>query len=206
MPVKYADHAVGLVLQPSGRTCMFRNSIGATILGLSLATAGSAEVATNAAPELPTLPAGSWINSPPLRLSALRGHPVLVEFWTFGCSNCRNTLPWLRQVYEQYSPRGLVVIAVHSPEFEHERGAAAVERAVRQLGIRYPVMVDDGFAYWTALGNRYWPAFYLIGPAGDVVATRIGELHDGQRAADQFKALIAGLSGDPPTSGPDRTR
>jgi thiol-disulfide isomerase/thioredoxin len=184
---------------------MFPRIIGSTFLMLSLATAGAAEAAARTAPELPTLPAGAWINSPPLRLSELRGRPVLVEFWTFECSNCRNTLPWVEHIYEQYAPRGLVVIAVHSPEFDRERGAAAVERAVRQLGIRYPVMVDDAFRYWTALDNRYWPAFYLIGPDGRIVATHIGELRRGQHDADGFEALIAdmarGVPGAPDAPG-----
>jgi thiol-disulfide isomerase/thioredoxin len=183
---------------------MSAKGIAPTLLLLGLMAPAVAEVASNAAPELPALPAESWINSPPLRLSELRGRPVLVEFWTFGCSNCRNTLPWLKAIDAEYAPRGLVVIAVHSPEFERERGAAAVERAVRQLGIRYPVVVDDAFSYWSALGNRYWPAFYLIGPDGDIVATRIGELHRGQRSAEQFEDLIAELAGDPATGGPAR--
>jgi thiol-disulfide isomerase/thioredoxin len=185
---------------------MLAKVIAPTLLLSGLFVPTVADVASSAAPPLPTLPAESWINSPPLKLSDLRGRPVLVEFWTFGCSNCRNTLPWLKQVHEKYSPRGLIVIAVHSPEFEHERGADDVARAVKQLGIRYPVMVDDDFRYWNALGNRYWPAFYLIGPDGDIVATRIGELHVGQRPADEFEALIAALTDDLPPSAPTRRR
>jgi len=156
------------------------------------------------APELPRLAGDAWINSSPLELAQLRGRPVLVEFWTFGCSNCRNTLPWLKRIHERYAPDGLVVIAVHSPEFDYERGAANVERRVRQLGITYPVMVDDEFRYWNALGNRFWPAFYLIGPDGDVVAARIGELHTGQRSADDFERQIADLTAAPATSGAAR--
>jgi thiol-disulfide isomerase/thioredoxin len=143
------------------------------------------------APELPRLPASAWVNSPPLTLAALRGRPVLVEFWTFDCSNCRATLPWLVRMHAQYGPKGLQVISIHSPEFEHERDAAAVARHVRELGIRYPVLIDNDFAYWNALGNRFWPAFYLVDPQGRIVDRRIGELHTGQRSADEFEQRIA---------------
>jgi len=160
--------------------------------GLGGAATPTAPVAP-VAPELPTLPAANWLNSAPLTLAALRGKPVLVEFWTFGCSNCRNTLPWLEQVHTRYAPKGLTIVAVHTPEFAHERDRTAVAKAVTRLGIRYPVMIDNDFAYWRALGNNYWPAFYLIDPQGRIVATRIGELHAGRRSADEFEAAIAGL-------------
>jgi thiol-disulfide isomerase/thioredoxin len=143
------------------------------------------------APELPQLPASAWLNSPPLTLAALRGHPVLVEFWTFECSNCRATQPWVARMHERYGPKGLKVIAVHSPEFERERDPAAVARHVQELGIRYPVLIDNGFAYWKALDNQFWPAFYLIDPEGRLVDGRIGELHTGERSADEFERAIA---------------
>jgi thiol-disulfide isomerase/thioredoxin len=147
------------------------------------------------APELPRLDARHWLNSPPLSLASLRGQPVLIEFWTFGCSNCRNALPWLERIHERYSPKGLTIIAVHTPEFDEERGHDAVAQAVARLGIRYPVLVDDEYAYWRALGNQYWPAFYLIDPEGRIVDVRVGELHAGDRRADRFEAAIARLSG-----------
>jgi thiol-disulfide isomerase/thioredoxin len=147
------------------------------------------------APELPRLDAGHWLNSPPLSLAALRGRPVLIEFWTFGCSNCRNTLPWMERIHARYAPQGLTVIAVHTPEFDGERDRDAVAQAVTRLGIRYPVVIDNGYAYWRALGNQYWPAFYLIDAEGRIVETRIGELHAGERRADAFESTIARLSG-----------
>jgi thiol-disulfide isomerase/thioredoxin len=116
---------------------------------------------------------------------------VLVEFWTFDCSNCRETQTWLTRMHAEYGPRGLTVIAVHSPEFEHEREGAAVARHVRELGIRYPVLIDNGFQYWNALDNRFWPAFYLIDPQGRLVDSRIGELHTGEHSADEFERRIA---------------
>lgn len=163
----------------------------ATLLG------STAEADTSTlAPELPALPATAWINSPPLSLAALRGHPVLIEFWTFDCSNCRNSLPWMKHVHMRYAPRGLAIIAIHSPELAHERDPAAVSAHVLQLGIRYPVLIDNDFRYWNALGNRFWPAFYLIDSEGQVVATRIGELHAGQHSADEFERAIAALASD----------
>ncbi len=144
-----------------------------------------------AAPEFPVLPADAWLNSPPVTLASVRGKPVLIEFWTFDCSNCRNSLPWMKQVAARYTPLGLKVVAVHSPELEHERDPAAVAAHVRELGIRYPVLIDNDFRYWTALGNRYWPAFYLVDAHGRIVATRIGELHAGERSADDFEREIS---------------
>jgi thiol-disulfide isomerase/thioredoxin len=162
-------------------------------LTLSIIPARSAP-APAVAPELPSLPNAAWLNSPPLTLKALRGRPVLVEFWTFDCSNCRNSLPWMKSIHDRYAPQGLAVIAVHSPELEHERNLTAVAAHVKSLGIHYPVLVDNDFRYWTALNNGFWPAFYLIDPQGRVVATRIGELHRGERSADDFERSIAELA------------
>ena len=91
------------------------------LMPLLVASVPKAAAVAPRAPELPSLDAGHWLNSPPLTLAALRGRPVLIEFWTFGCSNCRNTLPWLEHVHARYSPNGLAIIAVLTPEFERER-------------------------------------------------------------------------------------
>jgi thiol-disulfide isomerase/thioredoxin len=94
------------------------------------------------APELPRLPASAWLNSTPVTLAQLRGHPVLIEFWTFECANCRNTLAWMKHTQEHYGSKGLAIVAVHSPELEEERDPVAIARAVRTLGITYPVLLD----------------------------------------------------------------
>jgi thiol-disulfide isomerase/thioredoxin len=159
-------------------------------LALGLAPTHSATAPT-AAPELPALSASDWLNSPPLTLAALRGHPVLIEFWTFDCINCRNSLPWMKRIYARYAPKGLTIIAVHSPELEHERDPTAVAAHVKQLDIPYPVLIDNDFRYWTALDNQFWPAFCLIDAQGRIVASRIGELHAGERSADDFERAIA---------------
>lgn len=123
---------------------------------------------------------------------------MLVEFWASGCSNCRNTLPWLKHIADHYTGQGLAIVAVHTPEFASERGRAAVSRAAERLGIRYPVLIDDDSRFWSAMGNRYWPAFYLYDGEGRLVARRIGELHAGRPGADGFEAEIRRLlaSGD----------
>jgi len=162
-------------------------------LARSNTTAGKPQIA----PELPRLPASAWLNSAPLTLAQLRGHPVLIEFWTFECVNCRNSLAWMKHTQEQYAAKGLAIVAVHSPELEAERDPAAVARAVRSLGITYPVMLDTEFRYWQAVNNRFWPAFYLLDPAGRIVATRVGELHRGHGSADEFERSIAGLLARP---------
>ncbi len=98
--------------------------------------------------------AADWINSPPLTLQALSGKVVLVEFWTFACSNCVGSLPWVNATYGKYEPRGLQIIGVHTPELAHERVVANVKRKVTEYDIRFPVMIDGDFSYWDALSNQ----------------------------------------------------
>jgi hypothetical protein len=86
-----------------------------------------------------------------------------------------------------------VVVAIYTPEFAHERVPANVARAVRELGIRYPVMLDPDFAYWNLMNNRYWPAFYLVDRQGRIAATAIGELHDGEARTERFEAQLRAL-------------
>lgn len=148
------------------------------------------------APEFTHLAREAWINGPPQSLTALRGRVVLIEFWTFGCSNCRNTLPWLRATHERFARDGLVIVGVHTPEFPSERDPMQVRKAVERLGIRYPIMIDNDSSYWNALGNRYWPAFYLVGRDGRIVATAIGELHRGEARGDRMERAIENLLSD----------
>jgi thiol-disulfide isomerase/thioredoxin len=145
------------------------------------------------APELTHTAQSEWINSPPLTLAALRGEVVLIEFWTFDCYNCRNTLPWLEAIHAEYAPRGLQVISVHTPELPQERAPDNVRAAVKELGIAYPVMLDADSSYWRALNNRYWPAFYLVGRDGRIALAAFGELHRGTERGDRMEARIRGL-------------
>lgn len=163
-------------------------------LGLAWLACGGRAAATPAS--LPGFDAddpAEWLNSMPLDRAALRGRPVLIEFWASGCSNCRNTLPWMKRTAERYGPHGLVVVAVHTPEFPSERGRRAVAAAAARLGISYPILLDDDARYWSRMGNRFWPAFYLYDAAGQLVASRIGELHAGERSADAFEDEIRRL-------------
>ncbi len=165
-----------------------------TILAACLTTQACAASADQA-PEFTHRPATEWINSEPLTLAGLRGRVVLVEFWTYGCGNCRNTLPWLKAVHSRYRDKDLVVVSVHSPEFAQERDADNVRAVVERLGIEYAVMLDNDFSYWNAFENRYWPAFYLIDRQGRVHASAFGELHAGTARGARFEQSIRGLLG-----------
>jgi thiol-disulfide isomerase/thioredoxin len=126
--------------------------------------------------ELPSL-AGAigWLNSEPLTASSLRGRPVLVEFWTYTCINWIRTLPYVRSWYEKYRRDGLVVLGVHTPEFEVEREIANVRRAADEMGIAYPIAIDSDYRIWRAFGNQYWPALYFADADGQIRHHRFGE-------------------------------
>ncbi|ORE89416.1 Redoxin domain protein [Oceanococcus atlanticus] len=147
------------------------------------------------APEFFATQAEQWINSPPLSLQDLEGKVVLLEFWTFGCHNCVRSIPWVKAMQERYRDDGLRVIGVHTPEFSYERSASAVRDKVRELAIRHPVMLDNDYAYWNAMGNRYWPAFYLIDRRGRVRQAWAGEIRNGstrgREIQHQLEAILA---------------
>lgn len=123
----------------------------------------------------PLAGATGWLNSPPLDVQALRGKVVLVDFWTYSCINCLRALPHVRQWYERYRDHGLVVIGVHAPEFAFERDVRNVQRAVEDLGVAWPVALDNDFAIWRGFDNRYWPAHYFIDAQGRIRAHHFGE-------------------------------
>ena len=127
-------------------------------------------------PEAPELiPGGAWFNSDPLTLQSLRGKVVIIDFWTYSCINCQRTFPYLKRWHETYAKDGLVIIGVHSPEFEFEKSADNVAQAIEDFGIRYPVVQDNNFATWRAYDNRYWPAKYVIDANGHVRYSHFGE-------------------------------
>lgn len=117
----------------------------------------------------------AWLNGPPLTRESLKGKVVLVDFWTYSCINCLRTLPYVQAWAEKYRDDGLVVIGVHAPEFAFERDEANVRKAVRDLGIRYPVAIDNRYAIWRAFRNNYWPAHYFIDAKGRVRHHHFGE-------------------------------
>lgn len=116
-----------------------------------------------------------WINSPPLSIRALKGEVVLIDFWDYTCVNCLRTLPYLKAWHEKYRDHGLRVIGIHAPEFEFSRTRDHVEQAVRELGIAYPVMLDNDYQAWQAFANKAWPAKYLIDKDGYIRYYQLGE-------------------------------
>jgi cytochrome c biogenesis protein CcdA/thiol-disulfide isomerase/thioredoxin len=125
------------------------------------------------APELRGLT--EWFNSEPLTLEGLRGKVVIVDFWTFGCYNCRNTRPHVRALYDKYHEQGLTIIGVHAPEFAYERVPENVRKAAAEQGVNWPVALDPDFKTWRAYNNRYWPAFYFIDAKGHIRHKHFGE-------------------------------
>ena len=116
-----------------------------------------------------------WFNSEPLTMADLKGKVVLVDFWTYSCINCVRTLPYITAWDRKYRDQGLVIVGVHSPEFEFEKKADNVQAAIAEHGIRYPVAQDNRLDTWSNFDNRYWPAHYLIDREGRVVYTHFGE-------------------------------
>ena len=126
--------------------------------------------------ELPSLGgATGWLNSPPLTAAGLRGKVVLIDFWTYSCINWRRTLPYVRAWAEKYKDQGLVVIGVHSPEFEFEKNVDNVRRAAKDMRIDYPIAIDSDHAIWRAFKNEYWPALYFVDAQGHIRHHHFGE-------------------------------
>lgn len=119
--------------------------------------------------------ATGWLNSEPLTVASLKGKVVLVDFWTYTCINCIRTFPFLRGLYEKYKDQGLVIVGIHSPEFEFEKKAENVQAAMKDYGLTYPVVQDNNFAIWKAYKNQYWPAGYFIDRNGHIRRVHIGE-------------------------------
>lgn len=147
-------------------------------------------------PEFTQTSPDAWFNSAPLKRDSLRGKVVLVDVWTFACWNCYRSIPWLRQVEARFAARGLQVVGIHTPEFDYEKKRQAVGAHVRKHKLAHPVMMDNNFAYWRALGNQYWPAFYVADRKGCIRATFVGETHIGTRAARKIETSIEKLLAD----------
>ena len=179
-------------------TSSIRTLLAAAVLALSTAagaahastpasTPASASDAPRAAPEFSGI--DHWLNSAPLTMAQLRGKAVLVDFWTYGCINCRHTLPWVKAWHAKYKDQGLVVVGVHTPEFSVEGNLDNLKAEVKRNGIAYPVAQDNRYATWQAWGNQFWPAFYLVDRKGQVVYTHVGEGNYEQTDAAIRKAL-----------------
>lgn len=127
----------------------------------------------SSAPEI--IEGGEWIGSKPLKISELKGKVILIDFWTYTCINCIRTLPYLKNWHEKYKDEGLIIIGVHTPEFEFEKDVKNVKKAISDFGISYPVVQDNNFDTWNNYQNRYWPAKYLIDKKGSIVYSHFGE-------------------------------
>ena len=142
-----------------------------------------------------------WLNSAPLTPESLRGKVVLVDFWTYSCINCLRALPFVKSWYAKYKDHGLVVIGVHAPEFAFEKDPDNVRRAVKDLGISYPVALDNDYAIWQAFNNQYWPAHYFIDASGRIRSHHFGEGdYDGSEQTIRRLLKDAGQS-DLPAAG-----
>ncbi len=158
---------------------------------------GEATAAIAAHGDFPSLAgATGWLNSPPLKPAELRGKVVLVEFWTYSCINWRRQLPYVRAWAEKYRDQGLVVIGVHTPEFDFEKNVDNIRWAVKDMKVGYPVAIDSDYGIWRAFDNAYWPALYFIDAQGRIRHTQFGEGDYGRSEAVLQKLLSeAGASG-----------
>ena len=166
-----------------------------------------------AGPASPSLSAAQgWLNSPPLTATDLRGKVVVYDFWTYSCVNCVRTIPHLAAFYDRYGPDGLVVIGIHSPEFQFEQDRTNVTQAVQRLKVPYPVALDPSMAIWNAFGAQYWPESWVADRTGHLRYMDIGEGNYTQ-TEDVVRALLgvpahsprasavgAGALGLPPTT------
>lgn len=143
------------------------------LLGVVCGSVGAAVPTLTQAPEFAGI--DRWFNSPPLSMSGLRGKVVLIDFWAYSCINCVRAMPHVEHLYETYKDKGLVVVGVHSPEFDFEHDAANVQAAIERLGVTYPVAMDSRLATWNAWHNKYWPAEYLIDQNGQLIGHHYGE-------------------------------
>lgn len=163
------------------------------------------------APEL--ISGGQWFNLPaeasakvgtqPLFLKDLRGKVVLVDFWTYTCINCIRTLPYIQSWHEKYKDKGLVIIGVHTPEFEFEKNPQNLQKAIDDFGLTYPIMQDNDYATWLAYDNHYWPAKYFIDKNGKVRSHHFGEgSYDESEKLIQELLMEAGSFVNVPISNP----
>ena len=152
--------------------------------------------------------ARGWINSEPFTLEQLRGKVVIVDFWTYSCINCIRTLPYLVELDKKYRDKGLVIIGVHTPEFEFEKDIDNVKMAVEKYGIMYPVMLDSNRETWNAYQNRYWPHKYIIDANGQIRFDHIGEggYEETEKQVQQLLAEIGQTSNETILTNPSSER
>jgi len=146
---------------------------------------------------MPPAAATEWLNSPPQTATNFRGKVVVVQFWTFTCINWRRTLPYMRAWNAKYRDQGLIVIGVHTPEFDFEENVQNVRSELAEMHIDYPVAIDNQHAIWNAFHNVYWPALYLLDPHGHIRYRQFGE-GEYARTEREIQKLLA-ESGEHPS-------
>jgi len=150
-----------------------------------------------AAPQFTQSHPGDWINSAPLKMEDLKGKVALLDVWTSACWNCYRSFPWLNSVEDKFKDQDLQIIGIHSPEFEYEKNYDNVAAKAKEFELHHPIMLDNDFAYWEALNNEYWPAYYLIDKQGQIRYLFIGETHSGDSRADKIENAITKLLAEP---------
>jgi thiol-disulfide isomerase/thioredoxin len=139
-------------------------------------TASKSSVISVNSDKAPEIKGERWINTyNALTLEGLRGKVVLIEFWTFGCYNCRNTLPKMKEWYSKYMGDSFEMIGIHCPEFDHERDFDNVKESVSELGIKYPVATDNAFYNWYNYDVHAWPTIFIIDKKGNIRYHKVGE-------------------------------
>lgn len=179
---------------------MFARALTVALLSLLPMAAGADETdpdEARPAPEFTSVKPGDWLNSPPLRMRELAGKVVLLEFWTYGCGNCQRSIPWLLGLERRLAGRDFRIVGVHTPEFPHERPREQVAARAKAFGIGFPVLLDNDWAYWRAIGNHFWPTFYLVDKRGFVRATLAGETVAGDFNARTVEDFIEDLLEEP---------
>jgi thiol-disulfide isomerase/thioredoxin len=166
-----------------------------TIMPLLIFAAIAGSCLVGAAGKLPAFTVERWVNSAPLTAAGLRGKVVLVDVWEYTCINWIRTLPYVEAWNREYASLGLVVIGVHSPEFEFGKRAENVDRGIRDHGLTYPIAIDNEFAVWRALGNDAWPAKYLFDGEGKLVNRWVGEGHYDEIESEIRRLLSLGNPG-----------
>jgi thiol-disulfide isomerase/thioredoxin len=214
--------------RPGRRKYLVLFGVLALVAVVAVAVAATSDPSKVAAPldvhHLPVGPAApaltsatGWINTTPLTSADLHGKVVLYDFWTYSCVNCVRAIPHVRAWYDRYARDGLVVVGVHSPEFDFEKNHSNVQAAVKRLGVDYPVALDDDMSIWNAFANQYWPADYIADRTGHLRAAAVGEGDYSQTenvirallgvapTAPRARAVDEGRAGRPPTAAQEVT-
>ena len=165
------------------RDTSYKNAV--TVSNEKMEMSEDMTIAPAKAKPAPKLSGGDWINSESLTLDGLRGRVVYLEFWTFSCYNCLNTLPRVKALDAKYRDQGLTVIGVQSPEFEREKDLATITRSVKKLEIEYPVVTDNEMKTWNSYGVNAWPTIVIIDKQG-----RIRYRHVGEGAYDEQEKVV----------------